>query len=79
MGGGVIEQLDLIPRASNHIAVSHHHGTHGNFIGLTGLHSLTDGVSHEILIALQIDDGFVTHGMGLDCSKVHLSGAPFVQ
>ena len=54
VGGGVIEQFDLIPSARNDAAVLNDDGTHGHFLGLISAHGQTQGFAHEVLVALEV-------------------------
>ena len=50
VGGGVLEQFDLVPRAGDDRALAHDHRAHGHFIGLVSLHRLAEGVLHEMVV-----------------------------
>src|ERR1043166_193184 len=58
MGGGVFEQLYLIKCACNNSAVADDDGTNWNLLGFESSRSLTQGFTHEIVIALEIYDWF---------------------
>ena len=55
--GGVLEQFHLVPSASDNPAAPFHDRTHRNFLRLKSFRSQAQRLPHEIMVALQIDDG----------------------
>ena len=62
--GGVLEQFDLIAGTGNDPALPHDHGADRHLLRIIGAHGLAQSLAHEVMVALQIDDGFVRHGAG---------------
>src|SRR5207249_593629 len=60
VSGGVFEQFDLIERASQDAAFLHDYGADGSFFRFVSPRCLAQGFAHEIVVALEIDDG-VSH------------------
>jgi len=56
MGGGVLEQLDLVESAGDGPAVADHDRADGHFLGLVSAGRLPQGFAHEVVVALQVDD-----------------------
>jgi len=66
MGGRVLERLDLIPCTRNDTALVGYHRTDGYLAGRAGLVRLAQRLTHEIGIAVEINDWcFVNHARRL--------------
>jgi hypothetical protein len=53
---GVLEHFNLVAGPGNDFSLSHHHRTHGDFSSLVGFHGLPQSFTHEIMVAVQIND-----------------------
>ena len=51
MGGGVGPHLALVMAGADDLAVLHHHRAHGDVVVLEGARGLTQGETHEVLVA----------------------------
>lgn len=58
MGGGILEQLDLVEGARNDFPVAHHHSADWNLLRFVRAHGHAQRLTHEIGVALQVDDRF---------------------
>jgi hypothetical protein len=59
--GRVLQKLHLIPGPGNDTSAALDHGADGNFFRFKCLHRQTQRFTHEIVIALQVDNGRI-HG-----------------
>src|SRR5882672_8831510 len=59
MGGGVLEQLDLIEGAGNDSSLADYDSADWDFGCFIGFGRLAQRLAHEIVVALQINDGIV--------------------
>lgn len=66
VGGGVFEGFDLIPRAGDDLAVVNDDGTDGDFVLGGGTAGLAEGFTHEVVVAVEVDEGgVVVHGRSM--------------
>lgn len=66
VGGGVFEGFDLIPRAGDDLTVVYNDGSDGDFVLGGGATGLAKGFTHEVIVAVQVDEGgVVVHGRSL--------------
>jgi hypothetical protein len=61
VGGGVLERFDLVMSAGDDPPFTHNYDADRHFLMFPRAARLTEGFAHEILVALQIDDGFFGH------------------
>src|SRR5579859_3524858 len=61
MRGRILEQLDLVKGSPNDVSLPHHHCADPHFFGGVSFGRLTQGLTHKIMVALQIDYGAFAH------------------
>ena len=71
MGGGVFEGFDLVERPRDDAPATHDHRADGNLARLVSTECLTEGVAHEMHVAVQIDDRRV---VGVQDAKIKDEG-----
>ena len=58
MGGGILEQLDLVESARNDFPVADDHRADRDFLRFVSAHCHAQRLAHEISVALQVDNRF---------------------
>ena len=61
VGGGVLQQFHLVERPGNDPSLANNHRADGNLLGLECAPGLAQRLTHEVMVALQINDRFVGH------------------
>ena len=61
MRSGVLERLNLVPGATDDIALMHDDGSNGHFVLFGGFAGLPQGIAHEMLVVEGVDDEGVGH------------------
>ena len=61
--GGVVEQFHLVERPGDDPAVMHDHRADRHLLRVPRLHGLAQGLSHEVVVAVKVDDRLVSHGL----------------
>ena len=59
MGGGVAEKFHLVEGAADDAPRAHDDGTDGDFPGLVRAPGLAQGLAHEMVVAVAVDDRLV--------------------
>jgi len=52
---GILEALDLVVGSGNDMPILDDDRSHGHFISCIGMTSLTQGLAHEVIITLQVN------------------------
>src|ERR1043165_957546 len=62
MGGGIFQQFDLVEGAGDNSALANHHCADRYFLRIVSAHGLPERFAHEIVVALQVNNGLFRHG-----------------
>ena len=60
--GGVVEQFHLVERPGDDAALVHDHRADRHLLGFPRFHGLAQGLAHEVVVAVEVDDWLVSHG-----------------
>src|SRR5438093_5107571 len=63
MRSRVLEQLDLIVRATDNLSIVDHYGANWNFLRLVSARGLAQRFAHKIMIAFEIDNRLLGHNL----------------
>ena len=59
VGGGIAEEFHLIEGAGDDASGAHDDGADGNLPGLVSARGLAQGLAHEVVVAVEVDDPLV--------------------
>ena len=65
MGSGILERFHLISGPCDDSSFTHHHGTYWHLRGIIGALRLLQCLTHEVIVAAQINDRSVVHAQSL--------------